>query len=345
MLITRSYVHFGFVMRSAAISRLIPGLALVALLSAASYLLARVPIVSAVGPLVIAMFIGMGWRGVAGLPERFVPGTAFAARDLLRVGIVLLGVRLDFGLLLSVGPAVALGSVMVVAFGVWAIAQLGRRAGLPHGLRLAIAVGTSVCGASAILAAASSTDIKEEEAGVAIGIISLVGTVGVVLFTLLANVFQPDLHHYGMVVGLTLQEVAQVIAAGYVPGNEAGDLATVAKLTRVALLAPALFVIASVTSAKRPAGAPRTRRLPVPLFLLGFLAMGVANSLGWLPASVAHLAERGSLLFTCMAMVAIGLRLDLGAVRRVAGGALAVGVAGFVGLVGLVVGYLALVGV
>ena len=323
--------------------RLIPGLTLVAALAAVSYLVARVPVIAPMGPLVLAMFVGMAWRAVAGAQERTVAGATFAARDLLRVGIVLLGVRLDFGLIVAVGPVVGLGSVMVVGLGVWAITQLGRVAGLPPGLRLAIAVGTSICGASAVLAAASATRIEEEEAGVAVGIISLVGTVGVVGFTLLANVFQPDTQHYAMVVGLTLQEVAQVVAAGYVPGAEAGDLATVAKLTRVALLAPALFVIASLVGPGR-VKSPTGRRLPVPLFLLGFLTMGVITSLGWLTPQVAHLAERASLLLTCMAMVAIGLRLDLGTTRRLAGGAMAVGVAGFVGLVALVVGFLVVVG-
>lgn len=306
--------------------------------------MARVPLIQPVGPLVVALFVGMAWRATAGVPERVVGGAAFAARDLLRVGIVLLGVRLDFGLLVSVGPAVVVGSVMVVGLGVWAITQLGRRLGLPPGLRLAVAVGTSICGASAVLAAASATRIEEEEAGVAIGIISLVGTVGVVAFTLLANLLHPDPHHYGLVVGLTLQEVAQVIAAGYVPGTAAGDVATITKLTRVALLAPALFVIGSLLKV-RPTGEAARRRLPVPLFLLGFLAMGVISSLGWLTPAMARLAESGSLLFTAMAMVAIGLRLDPRSMRRAASGALVVGVVGFVGLVGLVVAYLAVVGV
>ncbi|HET8985156.1 MAG TPA: putative sulfate exporter family transporter, partial [Trueperaceae bacterium] len=291
---------------TAARTRLAPGLALVGALAVVSYLVARVPFLAPLGPLVLAMVVGMVWRAAAGMPTRAAAGTAFAARDLLRVGIVLLGVRLDFGLVASVGPVVVLGSVMVVGLGVWAISRLGRALGLPPGLRLAIAVGTSICGASAVLAAASATRIDEEEAGVAVGIISLVGTVGVVGFTLLANVFQPDIRHYALVVGLTLQEVAQVVAAGYVPGAEAGDLATVAKLTRVALLAPALFVIASLVRSA-PVSAPAGRRLPVPSFLLGFLAMGVITSLGWLPPGLAHLAERASLFLTCMAMVAIGL--------------------------------------
>jgi len=325
-------------------ARLVPGIALVALLTAVSYLLARVPVIRPMGPLVIALFVGMAWRAVAGVPERAAGGVTFAARDLLRVGIVLLGVRLDFGLLVSVGPVVVLGSVMVVGLGVWAITQLGRRMGLAPGMRLAIAVGTSICGASAVLAAASAAGIEEEEAGVAIGIISLVGTVGVVAFTLLANVLHPDPHQYGVVVGLTLQEVAQVIAAGYVPGFEAGDVATVAKLTRVALLAPALFVIGSIVKA-RPVGGSARPGLPVPLFLLGFLAMGVISSLGWLTPGLAQLAQSGSLLFTGMAMVAIGLRLDTRQIRSVASGALVVGVVGFVGLIALVVAYLVVVGV
>lgn len=334
---------------------LVPGLLLIALLTGVSYLLAGLPWPVPLGSLVIALFVGIVWRALVGLPARAADGVSFAARDLLKLGIVFLGVRLDFGLLVSVGPAIALGSVMVVGLGVWAVERLGRRVGLAPGLRLAIAVGTSICGASAILAVASAAKIKDEDAGVAVGIISLVGTLGVVAYTVLAGLVDIGSYHYGLLVGLTLQEVAQVIAAGYVSGTESGDVATVVKLARVALLAPALFVI---TSLLRPGSAgadgsvdPSTRlgiaakRLPVPAFLLGFLAMGVISSLGWLGAAPMLWIERASLLLTTAAMAGLGLRVDLSLFRRTAGSALLIGVVGFVGLVGLVAGYLLVIGV
>ncbi|HEX7005366.1 MAG TPA: putative sulfate exporter family transporter [Trueperaceae bacterium] len=329
------------------LTALIPGLALVGLLTAVSYLLARVPALALMGPLVVALVVGLAWRALAGLPGPAAAGARFSARTLLRLGIVLLGVRLDFGLLVKVGPEVLLGSLLVVTLGICGIEWLGRLAGLPPGLRRGIAVGTSICGASAILAAAPSTRMSDEEAGVSVGIISTLGTLGVLVFALLSSLLEPADRIYGFIVGSTLQEVAQVIAAGYVPGNEAGDLATIVKLTRVALLAPVLLVLNSVlkgpstaadTPHLRPAGASRFR-LPVPLFLLGFLAVGVLASLGWLPAGVSRLMQSGSLLLTTMAMVGLGLGLDLLVFRRVGTRALIVGATGFAGLVAVMIPY------
>jgi uncharacterized integral membrane protein (TIGR00698 family) len=321
--------------------RLLPGLALVALLSALSYLLAAIPGLAVMGPLVIALVNGILWRAAAGLPAAAEPGARFSARTLLRVGIVLLGVRLDFALLAQVGPAVLLGSLLVVTVGIVGIERLGKLAGLPRGLRLGIAVGTSICGASAILAAVPATRMKEDEAGVSVGIISVLGTVGVLLFTLFSSLLGPSDRVYGLLVGLTLQEVAQVLAAGYVPGTEAGDLATIVKLTRVALLAPALLVLSSLIGGSVEAGRRGLARLraPVPLFLLGFLLVGALNSLGFIPASVATWMQSGSLLLTSAAMVGLGLGLDLAVFRRVGPRALLVGIAGFAGLVALVVPY------
>lgn len=347
---------------------LVPGLALVAALTGLSYLLAAAPGLSVMGPLVVALVVGLAWRSLAGLPAAAEPGATFAARTLLRVGIVLLGVRLDFALLAQVGPAVLLGSLLVVALGLLGIERLGKLAGLPRGLRLGIAVGTSICGASAILAAVPATRMKDEEAGVSVGIISALGTVGVLVFALSSSVLGPSDRLYGFLVGLTLQEVAQVLAAGYVPGSEAGDLATIVKLTRVALLAPALLVLSALLGgAERDApaagnlsadsaGDTRQRgaavfgkalarlRTPVPLFLVGFLVVGVLNSIGWIPAQVGSLMQAGSLLLTTAAMVGLGLGLDLAVFRRVGSKALLVGTVGFVGLVAMMLPYVLLVG-
>lgn len=320
-------------------------------LTGVSYALAAAPALRVLGPLVVALVVGIAWRALFGLPAAAGAGAAFSARTLLRVGIVLLGVRLDFGLLADVGPAILLGSLLVVALGIIGVERLGRAFGLPRGLRLGIAVGTSICGASAILAAVPAARMKEEEAGVSVGIISVLGTLGVLGFAFAASLFGPADLVYGLLVGLTLQEVAQVLAAGYVPGNEAGDLATIVKLTRVSLLAPALLVLSALVSrySSESLGSPSAsgglrRILPslrgaVPLFLFGFLAVGVLNSLGWIPAGLATLMMAGSLLFTTAAMVGLGLGLDLAVFRRVGTRALAVGALGFLGLIVVMLPY------
>ncbi|MEX2536327.1 MAG: putative sulfate exporter family transporter [Trueperaceae bacterium] len=324
---------------------LLPGLVLVSGLTVVSYLLATVPGLTVMGPLVVALVVGLAWRAVAGLARPVVAGASFSARTLLRLGIVLLGVRLDFALLVQVGPAVLLGSLLVVSLGIFGIERLGARLGLSRGLRLGIAVGTGICGASAILAAVPATRMNDEEAGVSVGIISVLGTLGVIAFALASTIFDLSDSVYGFLVGLTLQEVAQVLAAGYVPGNEAGDLATIVKLTRVALLAPALLVLSSLLG---ESGRPKRRgfarlRVPVPLFLLGFLAVGALNSAGMIPISLANLMQAGSLLLTTMAMVGLGLGIDLAVFRRVGTSALLVGAVGFVGLVAVMLPYALLV--
>lgn len=333
------------------IRSLLPGLALVLALTGVSYALAAAPALRVLGPLVVALVVGLAWRSLFGLPQAAAAGASFSARTLLRVGIVLLGVRLDFGLLVDVGPAVLLGSLLVVALGIIGVERLGRVFGLPRGLRLGIAVGTSICGASAILAAVPAARMKEEEAGVSVGIISVLGTLGVLGFAFAASLFGPADLVYGLLVGLTLQEVAQVLAAGYVPGNEAGDLATIVKLTRVSLLAPALLVLSALVnryspgsngSGAEPGGIRQilpSLRAAVPLFLFGFLAVGVLNSLGWIPAWLAGLMMRGSLLFTTAAMVGLGLGLDLAVFRRVGTRALLVGAIGFLGLIAVMLPY------
>lgn len=335
-----------------------PGLGVVAVVTTTAYLLALAPIVSAFSPLILALTLGMLVRHWRGIRETEVAGTAFAARTLLRVGVVLLGVRLDLGLLTSVGPLVLLGSILVVGSATVIVELIGRRMGLSKGLRLALAFGSGICGASAVLAAATVGRISEEDAGIAVGVISFVGTVGAVSFALFAAVANPDAISYGFLAGLTLQEVGQVVAAGYVLGPASGDAATLAKLTRVAMLAPALTVLARVSRGKTQGDKGNLAAEPsktgnwsrfrfqgvlqqwgVPPFLLGFLAMAVIQSVGLLPPGVVKVAGTGSLLLTASAMAGLGLGLNIRALRRFGPLALVVGFLAFMVLVVLAAPY------
>ena len=319
---------------------LLPGLALVAGLTLVTYLLASVPYLTVLGPLVIALVLGIAWRAVAGMPDAAGPGASFAARTLLRIGIVLLGVRLDFALLAQVGPVILLGNLLVVVLGILAIDRLGAAMNVPNALRLGIAIGTSVCGASAIVAAIPVIRAEADDASVAVGVISVLGTIGVLAYTLTFLVLDPPPLLYGVLVGSTLQEVAQVLAAGYASGVEAGDLAVLVKLSRVAFLAPALIALAFLMRGRGPAsadGSDAARPPLLPGFLVGFLLVGVIHSLGWIPAPAADAMEVASLLLTAAAMVGLGLGVDLAVFRRVGAKALLLGSAGFAVLVAVMV--------
>ncbi len=314
--------------------KIVPGLVLTAALTLLAYLLDRVPGLHLLGTLGIALVLGLAWRGFLGLPGRAAPGARFSARTLLNAGVILLGVRLDFVLLYRAGPAVLLLDLLVVTAGLLVMERVGKWWGLSRGLRLALAVGSSICGASAIAASVPVIKATDDEVSVAVGVVSVLGTLGVLGYGLLGPLLAWSPAHYGLMTGATLHAVGHVLAAGAAQGAEALDVATLTKLTRVALLAPVLLVLGALLR-RRDAALGATvsltaKRPPlVPGFLVGFLALGLVNSLGLIPPGLVGVLETLSVLLTAMAMVGIGLGVDFGVLRRIGGGALRLGVVGF----------------
>ena len=305
---------------------------MVVALALAAGALARIPGLGLFGPLLLALLLGLAVRTVLGGATWPAAGARFAASVLLKLGIVLLGVRLDFAVLGRVGLPVLLGSVLAVALGITVVLRLGRLLRLPAGLRTSLAVGTGVCGASAILAALPTLDIEERDGAVAVGMISVLGTVGVVAFAAGAALLHPAPVTYGLLIGFTMQEVGQVLAAGYAAGAQAGDVATLAKLTRVALLAPTLVVLSVVrrrgeVGGRRSLLSWRSLRL-VPAFLVGFLLMALLHTLGAFGMGATQAMAQASLALTTAAMAGIGLLTDVSAFRRVGARTLAVGALG-----------------
>lgn len=277
-----------------------------------------------------ALILGIAVRSSLVLPSGSKSGISYSAKTILRLGIVLLGVRLNFSSLLNSGILILFLDALMVLLGILGVNELGKRFGFSKGLRLSLAFGTGICGASAAVAAGSVAGAKDEEVSLAVGTVSLIGTFGVLGFILLREPLGISDLRYGILTGSTLQEVGQVIAAASVNAS-ALDTATLAKLARVALLAPAL-VIASSLLQRRGAGTAGESPPLLPPFLLGFLLVGLVNSFGVLPKEVSSLAQTLSIACTATAMAGIGLGVDLKAVRRVGVKALLVGAIGFIGL-------------
>lgn len=308
----------------------LPGLALVAFLTAAAYLLSTLPGLRVLGALGLALLLGLAVRGLFRLPPGVQPGAGYAARTLLRLGVVLLGVRLNFVLFAQAGGRVLLLDLVVIAAGLLSITWLARRRGLPRGLGLAVAVGSSICGASAIAAAAPVIGADEDEVSVAVAVCSLLGTVGVVGYSLLALPLGLDAQRYGLMTGSSLHEIAQVLAAGAAQGGHALDFAMLTKLTRVALLAPVLLLLGGLLRRKQAGAGAQVARPPLlPAFLVGFLIVGVVSSTGLLPKPLTDGMQTASLLFTAASMAGIGLGVDFAVLRRLGGPALVVGGLGF----------------
>lgn len=311
------------------------GLAL--LLAVASTMLAWLPGLKVMGALTVALLVGMAWRAAAGLPPALVPGTRLAARTVLRAGIVLMGARLDFALVAQAGPRILLLDLLVIVVGIAGISWLARRFGVPDRLGVLLAVGTSICGASAVVAAAPIRKADEEETSLAVALCGILGTVGVLFFVLVGPLLGLTQMQLAVLSGSTLHEVAQVMAAAFTWGPQTGDMGTLVKLTRVVMLAPTLLVLAWLG---REPGAEGTMRWtwkepPVPWFVIGFLAVGVLGSVGLVPAAVKQNVAQVSVFLMVTAMAAMGLNTQLATIRRAGMKVIVAGLLGFFALVAM----------
>ncbi|WFP79398.1 YeiH family protein [Mesorhizobium sp. WSM4906] len=262
-------------------------------------------------PMILAVVAGMVYSNVIGTPAHAKAGIAFAQRRLLRFAIVLLGFQLTLGQVAGIG----LGGVGIVAATLGATflftVALGRLIGVDAKLAQLIAAGTSICGASAIVATNIVTDARDEDVTYAVAAITLFGTVAMLGFPLLAPLFGLDQHAFGLWAGASIHEVAQVIGAGFQNGTQAGETATVAKLTRVAMLAP--MVIALGLLARR--GEASAAKPPMPWFVAAFVAVVALNSLIVIPAQIHSAIALAAQVVLTMGLAAMGLQADISQLR------------------------------
>jgi uncharacterized integral membrane protein (TIGR00698 family) len=266
--------------------------------------------------MLLAVIIGMIINAKFGLSTDVRPGIEFVLRRLLRIAIVLLGLQLTTSQIISTGPIaiciIALTVVSSFVFTIW----LGRIMRVDRGLTELIAVGTAICGASAIIAANTVTRARGEDVAYALASITLFGSIAMFVYPLAAGVLGLEPFAYGLWAGASIHEVAQVIAAAFQGGREAGEFGTASKLTRVLFLAPliiAMGVLASRRVGQNEDGSKFS--VPAPWFVAGFLALVIANSLLQIPEGVkAGTAALSSFMLT-MALGAMGLQTSIARLR------------------------------
>lgn len=285
-------------------------------LAVVSWYLAMLPGLKVMGPLTVALLVGIAWRSARGLPDRLLPGTRFAARDILRWGVILMGARLDFGLIAKAGPKVLVLDILVIAVGITGISWIGRRLGVGSKLALLMAVGNSICGASAVAAAAPVVEGHEDDVAMAAAMCGILGTVGVLFYVLLGPLLGMSHTQLAIMSGSTLHEVAQVMAVAFTWGTTTGNLGTLVKLTRVVLLAPALVILGLVAGKGDRKMRFSWQDPPIPWFVVGFLGLGAIGSVGLLSPGIKDLLSSASVFLMVVAMAAMGLNTHLAMVRR-----------------------------
>ena len=299
----------------------LPGLALCAAVAAAAVALSGlVPL----GAVALAILIGLAAGNVRHPGAAFAPGVGLAGTHVLSLAIALLGFRLDYALLARLGWT-SLGLIVIgMAVTLTAAVLLGRALRVDPRLALLLGVGNGVCGSSAIAAAEGVIGAERDHAGIAVAVVNLLGTAGMLGLPLLGGLaLRLDEVPLGILIGNTLQAVGQVTAAGFAVGDAAGQAATVVKLGRVLMLTPVLLGLA--WRARRQGAAVTAGGLGVPWFIVGFVACSVIASLHVVPAPVLDALAHAGHLALVLAMAGIGLRITLASLARSGGQALTLG--------------------
>ena len=313
-----------------AAGRVAPGLAVVSAATALASVVSE--LVPGLNSTTVAVVLG-ALLANAGLHRTALrPGTAFASHRLLRVAVVLLGLQLSLRQLLHLGGRGLLVVVVTVVVTFAGTQLLGAALGVNPARRLLVATGFSICGASAVAAMEPVAGGDSEDTGLAIALVTLCGSLAIIVLPLLRMPLGLDVSAFGSWVGASVHDVGQTVATA---NRVSGALATavVVKLTRVVLLAP---LVAGVSLSRRRNGAAGGHRPPLmPLFVAGFLAAVALASTGVVGHGVLSGAEHVQGVLLTAALVGLGTTIHLPTLRRTGGRALLLGLTSWILVAGV----------
>ncbi|MGK7234514.1 YeiH family protein [Streptomyces hygroscopicus] len=288
----------------------------------------------------VVLGVAVGGRLPAGTRE----GLGWATKKFLRLGVVLLGLQLGLGEVFGLGAGKVLAVVVTVLVAFFGTLLLGRLIRVSRGLALMVATGFSICGASAIAAMDSVTESDKEDVATAVTLVTLYGSAAIALIPFVGQALGMSPERLGSWAGLSVHEVAQVVAAASPAGAGAVAIAVVIKLTRVVLLAP---MVAGVSIVRRRRGETTAGKRPaiVPLFVLGFLAMMLVRSSGIVPSAALSVVKVVTTLLFAAALFGLGSGVRIGALLRAGRRGLVLGALSTLLVAGAGYGALAVVGV
>lgn len=318
----------------------INGVLFVGLMAAAVVQLAGIPFIKTLGfsPLVVGIVCGMLYgnflRGT--MPAEWGVGVHFTARRMLRVAVAFYGLNISIQQIIEVGLPGLVVSVGIVV----GVLVLGTLIGtkllkLDRDTAMLTSAGSAVCGAAAVLAFESTLKAAPHKAAVAVATVVLFGTISMFLYPILyqAGWFDLDPRSFGIFLGGSVHEVAQVVASASNIDAATTEVATIVKMTRVALLVPVLIILGfwlqRVAMAKAEAGAPRPK-LPIPWFAIGFLVLALINSANVIPPDVLKTLRALDIFVLTMAMTALGIETRFAQIRQAGPRVVALGVILFI---------------
>ncbi|ACN98540.1 YeiH family protein [Sulfurihydrogenibium azorense] len=271
-------------------------------------------------PLIIAIIIGIVIGNTVKIPEVLKPGINFSLKKILRVAIIFLGFRLTFQNIIDVGlEGLLVDAFMLVSTFVLTVFVSQRFFGLDSQMSYMIASGSSICGASAVLATSPIVKGQMHQAAMAVATVTIFGTIAMFLYPLVyKSGLLPGLDDttYGIYTGATVHEVAQVVAAGFAVSDQAGNTATIAKLTRVIMLAPLLLFLSFYFAKKHATHGVNLREIPIPWFVFGFIAMVGVNSMSIFSKEIVNIINQVDTFLLTVSMAALGIETSLEKMKK-----------------------------
>ena len=294
-------------------STILPGLLLTGAIACLAFALRTIPGVSTFSPMILAIVIGMAFHNIIGTPYRAKAGITFSLKRLLRLAIILLGLQLTASQVAEVGAA-GVGIIVATLISTFVFTKwLARMIGVERKLAELIAAGTSICGASAVIATNTVTEAPDEDVAYAVACVTVFGSISMFLYPALPALLHLDPHAYGLWAGASIHEIAQVVAATFQDGRQAGEFGTISKLSRVMLLAPMVITL-GVYSARRTAAHAHghvRKKPPMPWFVLGFVALVALNSVITIPAAPKGWIVQLTTFLLSVSLAAMGLETDI----------------------------------
>jgi len=307
------------------VKRLLPGVLLCIAITLVATALERIEVFFVgqryLEALVLAILLGVAVRTAWTPGSSWNEGINFSAKFVLEFAIVLLGASVSITMIAALGSQVILGIASIVALAIGTSYFISRFLGLPQRMCILIACGNSICGNSAIAAVAPVIGADADDIASSISFTAVLGVLVVLLLPFLVPILQLSLTQYGVLAGLTVYAVPQVLAATLPIGALSNQVGTVIKLVRVLMLGPVVLGLSLLVNRIKPAHDRLPRRKLrfnelVPWFIIGFLVVLAVRSVGLIPQSVVPAITHFAALLTTIAMAALGLGVDIRVVAR-----------------------------
>ncbi|MET3589767.1 putative integral membrane protein (TIGR00698 family) [Bartonella silvatica] len=264
--------------------------------------------------LVLAILLGSIVRSCFTLPIYFQKGITFCAKTLLEIAIVLLGTSISIHAIFSTGWNLLASIMFVIWITIPISFFIGRLLGLSKNLAVLVACGNAICGNSAIVATAPVINAKHEDVAASIAFTALLGVFIIIFLPFLHPLLNLSFNQYGILAGMVVYAVPQVLAATAPVSFVSVQIATIVKLVRVLMLGPIILIFSIIYH--RSAQTRFRLHTLVPWFILGFIIMMLLRSSSLIPETALNPIKLMSQLFTLISMAALGLGVDIHSLKK-----------------------------